>query len=160
MSVDGWSLVRVVHVLAAMGWVGGQRLLTAVVLPVLRRQLDPVARGPLVHAIARRFAFAANVALLPSLVVTGEGRMDAQSAYGKLTQAVAHAARDAGVPVVAVAGSLGSGYDVMRDAGIRVFAALASTDAERAAAMRDPLPAIEAAAARAVEQWRREADTV
>ena len=64
MSVDGWSLVRFVHVTAAMGWVGGQLLLSAVVLPVLRRQLEPAARGPLVHAVARRFALAANAALL------------------------------------------------------------------------------------------------
>ena len=71
MSVDGWSLVRFVHVTAAMGWVGGQLLLSAVVLPVLRRQLEPAARGPLVHAVARRFALAANAALLPLLVVTG-----------------------------------------------------------------------------------------
>lgn len=71
MSVDGWSLVRFVHVLAAMGWVGGQLLLSAVVLPVLRRQLEPASRGPLVHAVARRFAFTANAALVPLLLVTG-----------------------------------------------------------------------------------------
>ena len=71
MSVNGWSLVRFVHVSAAMVWVGGQLLLSAVVLPVLRRQLAPAARAPLVHAVARRFAFAANAALLPALVITG-----------------------------------------------------------------------------------------
>ena len=71
MSVNAWSLVRFVHVAAAMAWVGGQLLLSAVVLPVLRRHLDPAARAPLVHAVARRFAVAANVALLPLLVVTG-----------------------------------------------------------------------------------------
>src|SRR5438128_12293865 len=42
-----------------------------------------------------------------SLVITGEGRIDRQSAYGKLTQAVTLAARARGVPVVAVAGGLG-----------------------------------------------------
>ncbi len=95
-----------------------------------------------------------------ALVVTGEGRIDGQSAYGKLTHAVTLAARSAGVPVVAIAGSLGPGYEMMRDAGISGFAALAATDAERDASMRDPLPRIEAAAARAVLQWRREIASV
>jgi glycerate kinase len=85
-----------------------------------------------------------------SLVITGEGRIDGQSVYGKLTQAVTKAARSRGVPVVAVAGSVGPGHEAMRDAGIERIDTLASTPAERDAAMRDPLPRIAAAAARAV----------
>ena len=86
-----------------------------------------------------------------SLVITGEGRIDGQSAYGKLTQAVTAAARRHGVPVVAVAGTLGEGHEAMRDAGIAAIEILASTPAERVAAMRDPLPRIERAAARLVQ---------
>ncbi|MGH9275028.1 MAG: hypothetical protein ACRDZU_10310, partial [Acidimicrobiales bacterium] len=71
MSVNGWSLVRFVHVTAAMGWVGGQLLLSLVVLPVLRAQLDAEARGPLVRVTARRFALVANAVLLPALLATG-----------------------------------------------------------------------------------------
>jgi uncharacterized membrane protein len=71
VSVDGWSIVRFLHVTAAMCWVGGQLLLTLVVLPVLRRHLDPASRGPLIRATARRFALVANAVLLPGLVVTG-----------------------------------------------------------------------------------------
>lgn len=71
MSVTWWSLVRFVHVLAAMGWVGGQLLLSAVVLPVLRRRLDPEVRAPLVRETAMRFAVVANVALLPVLLASG-----------------------------------------------------------------------------------------
>jgi uncharacterized membrane protein len=41
MSVTWWSLVRFVHVLAAMVWVGGQLVLSGVVLPVLRADLEP-----------------------------------------------------------------------------------------------------------------------
>jgi putative copper export protein len=71
VSVNAWSLVRFVHVVAAMGWVGGQLLLSAVVLPVLRSQLPPADRVPLVRQTAQRFAVIANVGLLPALVATG-----------------------------------------------------------------------------------------
>jgi putative copper export protein len=71
MSVSGWTLVRFVHVLAAMGWVGGQLLLSVVVLPVLRQQLEPAVRGPLIRQTAARFAVVANTTLLPLLLVTG-----------------------------------------------------------------------------------------
>jgi uncharacterized membrane protein len=71
MSVSSWSLVRCVHVLAAMGWVGGQLLLSGVVLPVLRGRLEPEARVQVIRATAHRFALVANVALLPALVGTG-----------------------------------------------------------------------------------------
>jgi uncharacterized membrane protein len=71
VTVTGWSLVRCVHVLAAMGWVGGQLLLSLVVLPVLRNGVDAEMRGPLVRTTAKRFALVANVALLPLLVGTG-----------------------------------------------------------------------------------------
>lgn len=43
------------------------------------------------------------------LVVTGEGQLDAQTAYGKTMAGVARRARDAGLPVVAVVGSIGDG---------------------------------------------------
>jgi putative copper export protein len=71
VSVNGWSLVRFLHVVAAMGWVGGQLLLSAVVLPVLRAELEPAVRGPLVRTTARRFALVANIVLLPVLLGTG-----------------------------------------------------------------------------------------
>jgi glycerate kinase len=85
-----------------------------------------------------------------ALVVTGEGRIDGQSVYGKLTYAVTVAARKRGVPVVAVAGLVGEGHEAMRAAGIERIETLATTSSDRDAAMRDPLPRIEAAAARAV----------
>jgi len=66
-----WSLVRFVHVLAAMGWVGGQLFLSVVVLPVLRATAEPDVRSPLVHRTAERFAAIANAVLLPTLLITG-----------------------------------------------------------------------------------------
>ncbi|MDZ7676123.1 MAG: CopD family protein [Acidimicrobiales bacterium] len=71
MSVTGWSLVRFAHVLAAMVWVGGQLLLSGVVLPVLRADLPPETRGPVVRRAAKRFGLIANAVLLPTLLVTG-----------------------------------------------------------------------------------------
>ncbi|MEP6694428.1 MAG: glycerate kinase [Chloroflexota bacterium] len=85
------------------------------------------------------------------LVITGEGRIDGQSIYGKLTHAVTVAAKRRGVAVVAVAGILGPGHEMMRDAGVDAIETLAGqADADRDAAMRDPLPRIEDAAERLV----------
>ena len=64
---------------------------------------------------AARFADRVRTA---DLVITGEGRVDSQSAYGKLTQAVAEAARRAGVPVVAIAGGTADGYEGLYEVGL------------------------------------------
>ncbi len=80
------------------------------------------------------------------LVVTGEGRIDRQSGYGKLTGAVTAAARRAGVPVVAVAGGLGEGHETI---GLDAIA-VASEGVPIAQAMREPLPLIEHAAERLI----------
>ena len=48
------------------------------------------------------------------LVITGEGRLDAQTAYGKTPQFVAQAARDAGVPAICIAGYFGEGYETSK----------------------------------------------
>ena len=52
------------------------------------------------------------------LVITGEGRMDSQSVYGKAPVGVAKLAKAQGIPVVALVGSLGQGYEAVYDAGI------------------------------------------
>ncbi|WP_294911898.1 glycerate kinase [Tatumella sp. UBA2305] len=49
---------------------------------------------------------------------TGEGRIDHQTRFGKTPFGVAEAAKAVGVPVIAVAGSIGSGTDVLYDKGI------------------------------------------
>lgn len=58
--------------------------------------------------------------LLPgvSLVVTGEGRLDWQSCYGKVVQGVGIRCKRAGVPAVALVGSMGEGAEQIYDFGI------------------------------------------
>jgi len=53
------------------------------------------------------------------LCLTGEGRMDGQSLYGKACMGVAHEADEARVPAVALVGSAGPGADECLAAGLR-----------------------------------------
>ncbi|MEK1904429.1 MAG: glycerate kinase [Pseudomonas sp.] len=52
------------------------------------------------------------------LLITGEGRLDSQSLHGKTPVGVARIAKAAGVPVIALAGSLGEDYQQAYAAGI------------------------------------------
>ncbi|WP_223471886.1 MULTISPECIES: glycerate kinase [unclassified Pseudomonas] len=60
------------------------------------------------------------------LVITGEGRFDAQTLRGKTPFGVARIARQHGVPVVVIAGTLGEGYQALYEHGIDAAFALAS----------------------------------
>lgn len=53
-----------------------------------------------------------------SLVVTGEGRTDWQSAFGKVMHGVGLHSKAKNIPVVAIVGSLGEGYEKIYDSGI------------------------------------------
>ena len=53
-----------------------------------------------------------------ALAFTGEGRMDTQTLYGKTPAGVARIAHRLGVPLVALAGSLGTGYEALHEAGV------------------------------------------
>ena len=52
------------------------------------------------------------------LVITGEGRADAQSCCGKVMQGVGLRAKAAGIPVIGLCGSLGEGAEKLLDFGI------------------------------------------
>ena len=60
------------------------------------------------------------------LVITGEGRFDAQTLRGKTPFGVARIARAQGVPVVVLAGTLGEGYQALYEHGINAAFALTS----------------------------------
>ncbi len=53
-----------------------------------------------------------------ALVITGEGRMDAQTVQGKTPSGVAAVARRLGIPVIAICGCVGPGYEAVHQAGI------------------------------------------
>jgi len=55
------------------------------------------------------------------LVITGEGRMDGQTAFGKTPAGVAGVAKSLGLPVIALAGCLGPGVSKVHKIGIDAY---------------------------------------
>jgi glycerate kinase len=60
------------------------------------------------------------------LVITAEGQLDVQTAYGKSVGAVAEIARAHAIPTLALAGSLGENYQAVYALGIAAVAVLPS----------------------------------
>lgn len=88
------------------------------------------------------------------LVITGEGRLDAQSLHGKTPVGVARVAQVQGVPVVALAGSLGDGYQRLREAGIEAAFSLAPGPISLEYACAHAAEELEARAADLARFWR------
>jgi glycerate kinase len=82
-----------------------------------------------------------------TLCVTGEGRLDAQSLYGKASLAVARRARRHGVATIAVVGSLGEGYERALEE-LAAVEPIAIGPADEATLMRQWRPLVRAAAGR------------
>jgi glycerate kinase len=96
------------------------------------------------------------------LCVTGEGRLDEQSVFGKASVTVARHASRHGVRVVAVVGGLGAGFERALDEGIAAVETIATGPADLETLQREAAERIRAAAqrlARAV-QVGREVGTV
>lgn len=58
------------------------------------------------------------------LVITGEGQLDFQTVYNKAPIGVAWRARERGIPVVAISGSLGRGFEDVHAEGIDAVSAI------------------------------------
>ncbi|MCZ7912469.1 glycerate kinase [Agrobacterium leguminum] len=58
------------------------------------------------------------------LVITAEGSLDGQTPFGKVPAEIARRAKTAGVPVVALAGTIGKGVRLNFDCGIDAFASI------------------------------------
>jgi len=69
--LDEWALVRFVHVVGAITWLGGQLAISAMVLPLARRWLSVTDRAALMRAIGLRFGKLTITALIPLQVITG-----------------------------------------------------------------------------------------
>ncbi|HET7466727.1 MAG TPA: glycerate kinase [Candidatus Dormibacteraeota bacterium] len=92
------------------------------------------------------------------LVITGEGRIDAQTAFGKAPGEVARRAQAAGVPVLFLAGTRGPGWDSLDALGIREVATLDSEGGpgsqNLAGLMENAEQALARAAARAITEHK------
>ena len=88
------------------------------------------------------------------LAITGEGRLDGQSLHGKTPVGVARVAQAAGVPVVALAGSLGDGYQQVYEAGIEAAFSLAPGPVSLEQAMAEADLQLQSRAADIARLWR------
>ena len=93
------------------------------------------------------------------LVITGEGRLDGQSLHGKTPVGVARVASAAGVPVIALAGSLGEGYQQVYEAGIEAAFSLTPGPISLDRAMADAEQQLQSRATDIARLWRLAAAT-
>jgi glycerate kinase len=85
-----------------------------------------------------------------NLCLTGEGRLDDQSAAGKTVAGVAHACRAAGVPCIALAGTIGPGADAVLAEGVTAYFAIADRPMQIAESMSRSRDLLTATAANVV----------
>ncbi len=72
-----------------------------------------------------------------TMVFTGEGQIDSQTAHGKAPAGVGAAAMKRGIPCFAIAGSVGEGVDTLRDVGINAVFSLCTGPISLQQAMAD-----------------------
>lgn len=84
------------------------------------------------------------------LVMTGEGRIDFQTAFGKTAAGIARRAQRQQVPVLALCGSLGEGYQKLYECGISALASILPRCLPLDEAMKDAFRLLTDAAERSV----------
>ena len=72
------------------------------------------------------------------LVITGEGRVDEQTAYGKAPGEVAKRAHAAGIPVLLLAGSKGPGWETLNSLGVTEVVAVTEEGVDLQQALNEP----------------------
>ncbi|AHK19080.1 glycerate kinase [Yersinia similis] len=111
-QVTGKSVINV----AGAGAAGG---MGAALFGLLNARLQP---GIEIVTEALKLAAAVQEA---DLVITGEGRIDSQTIYGKTPVGVARVAKRFDIPVIAIAGSMAPDYEVVHQHGLdAVFSVL------------------------------------
>jgi glycerate kinase len=86
------------------------------------------------------------------LVITGEGRVDAQTAYGKAPGEVAKRAKAAKIPVLLMAGSKGPGWEALSELGVSSVATLDEVGDNLQQLMQDAGQMLTRATARACQE--------
>ena len=107
----------------------------------------PAKLRPGVEIVLEAVKFA-EVVKDAAFVITGEGRTDFQTAYGKAPVGVAKVAKRYGVPVFCISGGLGDGADDVLVQGIDATMSICSRPLSLDECMRDGETLIEEAAAR------------
>ena len=107
----------------------------------------PAKLRPGVEIVLEAVKFA-EVVKDAAFVITGEGRTDFQTAYGKAPVGVAKVAKQFGVPVFCISGGLGDGADDVLAQGIDAVMSICSRPLSLDECMRDGATLIEEAAAR------------
>ncbi|MBI1886340.1 MAG: glycerate kinase [Chloroflexi bacterium] len=132
--------------IAGAGSAGG---LGAGLAAFLRARIEPgVDVVAEVVGLRRRLAGA-------DLIVTGEGRLDAQTAFGKTVAGVARLAQEAGVPVIVLAGVLGQGWESVLSLGVAGVEPVVRGGVSAEEAMARPAELLAETAERAVRGWLR-----
>jgi glycerate 2-kinase len=72
------------------------------------------------------------------LIVTGEGKVDSQTAYGKAPGEIARRAKAAGVPVLLMAGSQGPGAEALAELGVTAIGTVVEVAHTVEDALNDP----------------------
>ena len=86
----------------------------AVVLCLLLRTIDSFRTVSYTHLDVYKRQLLEGV----DLVVTGEGRMDWQSAFGKVPSGIGQRCKERGIPVVAIVGGMGMKAETIFDYGV------------------------------------------
>ncbi|EIS51624.1 glycerate kinase family protein, partial [Yersinia pestis] len=111
-QVTGKSVINV----AGAGAAGG---MGAALFGLLNARLQPG-----IEIVTEALKLAATVQNA-DLVITGEGRIDSQTIYGKTPVGVARVAKRFDIPVIAIAGSMAPDYEVVHQHGLdAVFSVL------------------------------------
>ncbi|NRR21668.1 glycerate kinase [Brevibacillus sp. MS2.2] len=78
-----------------------------------------------------------------SLVITGEGQVDFQTAQGKTPCGVAQVAQRYGIPVIVLAGSIGEGIDVLYEKGVSAVVSITNRPMTLDQSMREAASLLE-----------------
>jgi len=87
------------------------------------------------------------------LAITGEGRLDVQTAQGKTPLGVAEMAAECSVPTIAIAGSLGEGYRTLYEMGIEAAFSLCNGPMGLDEALSNVLDLLTDTAEAAMRMW-------